>query len=203
MKNIALLLMRVTLGTLLAAHGAQKLFGWFGGSGLKGTAGMMEKLGMAPGSVWGTMAALGEFGGGVLTVLGLLWPAGPLNIMAAMAVAVRRAHWRLPIFASQGGAELAATNLAAAMTLAAIGPGDYSADRLLGVEIPRPLRVLIALFTAGAVYAALRRPEIGHHVAEATSRVTGTFTSTDQPDLEVETRPRQKTPTPPTPSPAR
>jgi putative oxidoreductase len=194
MKNIALLLMRVTLGTLLAAHGAQKLFGWFGGSGLKGTAGMMEKLGMAPGQVWGTMAALGEFCGGVLTVLGLLSPAGPLNIMAAMAVAIRRAHWKLPIFVGQGGAELAATNFAAAMMLAVMGPGDYSADRLLGVRIPRPLGVLIALGTAGAVYAALRRPEIGHRVAEATSKVAGTFSPTDQPNLEVETRPQQKAP---------
>jgi putative oxidoreductase len=194
MKNTALLLMRLTLGLLLAAHGAQKLFGWFGGSGLKGTAGMMEKLGMAPGHVWGTMAALGEFCGGALTALGFLWPAGPLNIMAAMAVAIRRAHWRLPIFASQGGAELAATNFAAATLLTAMGPGDYSADRLLGINLPRPIRGLIALMTAGAVYAAIKRPEIAHRVMEATTKVSGTFAPTDQPDLEVETRPREKAP---------
>jgi putative oxidoreductase len=192
MKNMALLLMRLTLGALLAAHGAQKLFGWFGGAGLKGTAGMMEKLGMAPGRVWGTMAALGEFAGGTLTILGLLWPAGPLNIMAAMAVAIRRAHWKMPVFASQGGAELAATNFAAAMLLTAMGPGDYSADRVLGIHMPRPLRVLVALITAFATYAALRRPEIGRQVMEATSRVTGTFGRTDQPDLEVETRRRRE-----------
>lgn len=192
---MALLLMRVTLGTLLAAHGAQKLFGWFGGAGLKGTAGMMEKLGMAPGQVWGTMAALGEFAGGALTVLGLLWPAGPLNIMAAMAVAVRRAHWKMPVFASQGGAELAATNLAAATLLTAMGPGEYSADRLLGIRLPRAARVVVALMTGAAVYAALRRPEVGHRVMEATSKFSSNFSSTDQPDLEVETRPRQESPT--------
>jgi putative oxidoreductase len=194
MKNVALLLMRLTLGTLLAAHGAQKLFGWFGGSGLKGTAGMMEKLGMAPGQVWGTMAAMGEFAGGALTALGLLWPAGPLNIMAAMAVAVRRAHWKMPIFVSQGGAELAATNLAAATLLTAMGPGEYSADRLLGIRMPRIARVLIALMTAAAVYAALRRPEVGHRVMEATNKLSSSFNATDQPDLEVETRARKEAP---------
>jgi putative oxidoreductase len=140
------------------------------------------------------MAALGEFCGGALTALGFLWPAGPLNIMAAMAVAIRRAHWRLPIFASQGGAELAATNFAAATLLTAMGPGDYSADRLLGINLPRPIRGLIALMTAGAVYAAIKRPEIAHRVMEATTRVSGTFAPTDQPDLEVETRPREKAP---------
>jgi putative oxidoreductase len=191
MKNIALLVVRLTLGAMLAAHGAQKLFGWFGGGGLKGTAGMMEKLGMTPGQVWGTTAAMGEFGGGILTALGFLWPAGPLNIMAAMAVAIRRVHWKLPVFASQGGAELAATNLSAAALLAVMGPGEYSVDRMLGITLPRPVRAMVALMTAGAVYAALQRPEIGRQVLDAATRATGTFAPTDQPDLEVETRPRQ------------
>lgn len=194
MKNTALLLLRVTLGSLLAAHGAQKLFGWFGGGGLKGTAGMMEKMGMAPGEVWGTTAAVGEFGGGVLTALGLFWPAGPLNIMAAMAVAIRRAHWKLPIFVSAGGAELAATNLSAATLLAVMGPGTYSVDRLFGLRMPRPVQALAALMTAGAVYAALRKPEIGQQVLNAATRATSTFASTEQPDLEVETRQRQQEP---------
>jgi putative oxidoreductase len=195
MKNFALLVMRLTLGVMLAAHGTQKLFGWFGGSGLKGTAGMMENLGMAPGQIWGTAAAMAETSGGVLTALGLLWPAGPLNIMAAMAVAVRKVHWKLPLFASQGGAELAATNFAAAALLATTGPGEYSIDGMLGMRLPRPLRALMALMTAAGIYAALRRPDVAQRVMETTTRMTSTIAPATEPDLEVETRPRQPAPT--------
>ncbi len=194
MKDAAMLLMRLTLGTMLAAHGAQKLFGWFGGGGLKGTTGMMENLGINPPRMWGTTAALGEFGGGILTGLGFLWPLGPLNIMAAMSVAIRRVHWKLPVFVGQGGAELAATNLSAAALLAIIGPGEYSADRLLGIRIPGPVRVVMALMTAGAVYVALRRPEIAQQMMDTATRATRTVAPTDQPDLEVETRPRKAEP---------
>src|SRR5947208_12882341 len=109
MKDFGLLILRLTVGLFLVGHGVQKLFGWFSGPGLKGTSGFMESLGMAPGRIWGPVSAIGETSGGVLTVLGFLWPMGPLNIMGAMAVATRRAHWKLPLWANQGGAELAAT----------------------------------------------------------------------------------------------
>src|ERR687889_474144 len=72
MTSIALLILRVTVGGLLAGHGAQKLFGSFGGHGVEGTAGWLESMNLKPGRQWALMAGLSEFGGGVLTALGAL-----------------------------------------------------------------------------------------------------------------------------------
>jgi putative oxidoreductase len=189
MKNLGLLIMRLVLGTLMAAHGAQKLFGWWSGPGLKGTHGFMEMLGMRPGKVWGTMAAVGETSGGVLTFLGLLNPIGPLNIMSAMTVAIRRVHWKTPVWASEGGAELPLVNMAAACTIALVGPGDYSLDRALGFRMPRALTALAWLSTAGITVAAVVRPEIAETVVQkASTAVPSMIKPTSEPGIEVETR---------------
>jgi putative oxidoreductase len=79
MSDLAALILRAVQGALLAGHGAQKLFGWFNGPGLQGTSGFMEMLGLRPGRPWAVLAGLSEFGGGVLTVLGLLNPLGPIG----------------------------------------------------------------------------------------------------------------------------
>jgi len=134
--NLALLALRLTLGGLMAGHGAQKLFGSFGGPGPKGTAGMMEAIGLKPGHRWGAAAALSEFGGGVLTALGLFNPLGPLSIMGSMSMATATVHWGKPIWATAGGAELPVTNMAIASALAAAGPGRYSLDRAFGIRLP-------------------------------------------------------------------
>ena len=190
MKNLALLFLRLVVGTLLAGHGSQKLFGWFEGPGLKGTHGFMEMLGMKPGHVWGTVAALGEFFGGILTGLGFLSPLGPMNVAAAMSVAIRRAHWNKPIWASSGGAELPLTNLAAVSVIAAAGPGRYSLDGLFGIKLPRWLVALAGLWTAGVTIAALQRPEIAQTVLDKASDVMPVnFSQSATPDLQVENRP--------------
>lgn len=190
MKDLGLLILRLTVGAFLAGHGSQKLFGWFGGPGLKGTHGFMEQLGMKPGQVWGTTAAIGEFSGGVLTALGFLNPLGPMNIGAAMTVATRRAHWGKPIWNMQGGAELPLTNLAAAMTLACTGPGRFSLDRMFGIRMPRWLAVLSYMGVIATTYAALQRPEAAQPLLERASKIMpGSFAPTADPDLEVETRP--------------
>src|SRR5439155_16281523 len=87
MRDIGLLILRLTMGGLLAGHGSQKLFGWFSGPGLKGTAGWLESLGLKPGTPWATVAAASEFGGGTLTALGLLHPLGPIATMGGMVMA--------------------------------------------------------------------------------------------------------------------
>lgn len=135
--DLGLLALRVTAGGLLAGHGAQKLFGWFGGYGLDGTATWLEAMGMRPGRAWGALAGLSEFGGGLLTALGFLGPVGPLGILGAMGMATAKVHMGKPIWVTSGGAELPVTNMAIATALILSGPGCFSLDGALKLDVPR------------------------------------------------------------------
>jgi putative oxidoreductase len=137
MKDISLLLLRGVSGGLVAAHGAQKLFGWFGGGGIEGTRGMMQHLNLKPEREWAYVAALSEFGGGVLTTLGFLNPLGPIGITSAMSMATAKVHWGKPIWVSAGGPELTLTNISIAFANATLGPGKLSLDHALGIRLPR------------------------------------------------------------------
>jgi len=130
------MIVRVVQGSLMAGHGAQKLFGSFGGPGLEGTSGFMEMLGMRPGRPWAYLAGLSEFGGGVLTALGLLNPLGPLGVIGSMSMATRKAHWGKPIWVTEGGAELPVLNIAISTALMIREPDRYSLDRLVGIRLP-------------------------------------------------------------------
>lgn len=156
MKDVALLLLRLITGGLLAGHGSQKLFGWLGGYGLEGTANWLESsLGLKPGKPWATAAGAAEFGGGLLTALGLFNPLGPIGIIAAMIMATAKVHWGKPIWVTEGGAELPVTNVAIASALALAGPGRYSLDRALGIRIPWPVAILAAIVAAVALALGL------------------------------------------------
>ncbi len=154
MGNLAALILRLVLGGLMAGHGAQKLFGSFGGPGIEGTSGFMEMLGLKPGRPWAWLAALSEFGGGVLTLLGFLNPIGPISVIGSMAMATTKAHADKPIWVTEGGAELPVTNIAAATALILSGPGKWSLDRTFGILLPRwlaPLGLVFVILTA--IYA--------------------------------------------------
>ncbi len=161
MSNLAALVLRVTLGSLMAGHGAQKLFGWFEGYGLQGTSGWLESLGLVPGRPWAIAAGASEFGGGTLMILGLLNPLGPLGVTGAMAMAIAKVHplFQKPIWATSGGAELPLTNVAIATALMLNGPGKYSMDRALGIRLPRPLVALIGLVAIAVVVAMAAQAE--------------------------------------------
>jgi putative oxidoreductase len=194
MKDFGLLVLRLTLGSLFVGHGTQKLFGWFGGPGMEGTKGMMTSLGVNPPSVWGPMVAAGETSGGLLTALGFLSPMGPLNIIAAMWVAMRKVHWSNGIWNSGGGIEFPLVNIASAFALAMAGPGRFSLDRRFGTHLPAPLTVLAALMTAGIVGVSLRRPELAQKALDtASSVIPGMPAQSVAPDLERETRPQPTT----------
>jgi putative oxidoreductase len=150
LRDLSLLASRAVLGGYLAAHGAQKLFGTFGGHGIEPTAAAFDRLGLRPGRVTATAAGLSELGGGLLTVAGLASPVGPAAIAATMAVA-SATHRASGPFAANRGYELPATNLAAALALAAVGPGRYSLDGLTGLRLHRVLTGIVAV---GAVAGA-------------------------------------------------
>jgi len=152
--DVALLTVRLVTGGLLAGHGAQKLFGAFGGSGRAGTSAMMEHLNLRPAEYWGAAAGLSEFAGGALTALGLGGALGPIGILSAMTMAGTTVHWGKPIWVSEGGAELPLTNSAVALAVALVGPGRYSVDRALGIRVPRWITGGAALAAVGTIAAA-------------------------------------------------
>ncbi len=155
MTWIALLVLRAITGGLLVGHGAQKLFGAFGGKGVEGTGQSFKKLGLEPGKEWAQVAGATEIAGGGLTGLGLLSPIGPLITAAPMIVAWRKQHGGKPIWINQGGAELPLTNLTIAAALILAGPGPISIDHLLGIKTPWWLSLLAIVGTATGIAVAL------------------------------------------------
>jgi putative oxidoreductase len=126
----AALPVRLALGAIFLAHGAQKLFGWFGGHGLTATAGFFEeKLGMAPGLLWAGLAGGGEFLGGLLVLLGLATRFGALTLAVTMLVAIIKVHWGA--FFLPAGIEYPLALLAASLALIVSGGGALSLDALL------------------------------------------------------------------------
>ncbi|HEX6490978.1 MAG TPA: DoxX family protein [Gaiellaceae bacterium] len=125
-----LLLLRVVIGGTILAHGGQKLFGWFGGPGLRGTAGFFGSLGWRMPLAMAFLAGLGE-SSGLLFALGLLTPLAALGIATVMLNAIIAVHWKNGFFNSNGGLEFPLTIATVAVAVAAIGPGRFSLDRAL------------------------------------------------------------------------
>ena len=147
-----LLLTRVAIGLLMAAHGAQKLFGWFGGYGLDGTAGFFEGLGFRPGRLFVISAAASEIGSGLLLALGLFTPLAAALMVSVMVVAAVSVHLPNGLFAQNNGIELPLVYGIVAAGIALTGPGAFSADAVLG---------LTALWTPAVVWASLALAVIG------------------------------------------
>jgi putative oxidoreductase len=131
----ALFTLHVVVGLYFVGHGAQKLFGVLGGHGLEGTAGFFDNLGLRPGRLHATAAGFNEFAGGLLLTFGLLTPLGALLIIATMVAAIWTAHLPKGPWATNGGYELNLIYIAAAVALAGAGPGAWSLDNVLGLDL--------------------------------------------------------------------
>jgi len=159
-----LLLARLVFGVVMAAHGAQKLFGWFGGYGIAGTGGFFESIGFRPGKFFAFAAGFAEFASGLLIALGLLGPIGPALILSVMIVAAVSMHLKGGLFAQNNGIELPLLYSAAAVALALTGFGAYSFDAALGIAsiwTPAVIWAALAIGVAGALASlGLRRPPV-------------------------------------------
>ncbi|MGG1634527.1 DoxX family protein [Paenibacillus sp. FSL A5-0031] len=129
---LGLLVVRVVVGLLFVGHGAQKLFGWFGGYGPKGTGGWMESIGIKPGVAMAVAAGLMELIGGLLFVAGLLTPLAAVLIVLTMLGAIVKVHGPNGIWATANGYEYNLVLVAIAIGIALTGAGEYSIDALIG-----------------------------------------------------------------------
>jgi putative oxidoreductase len=143
-----LFILRVIAGVTISAHGAQKLFGWFEGSGFSGTVKMQERMGLKPAWVWACLVIIGELGGGLSLALGFLTPLGAAGMIGAMFMAIGKAHWKNGFFNSKRGLEFPLQLLSAALAIGLIGPGSYSLDALLGIRLPSPVLFIVLVLAA-------------------------------------------------------
>ncbi len=151
--NLGRLLLRLVVGGFLVGHGTQKLFGWFGGHGLDGTAQSMESLGLRPGRRHALAAGAAEAGGGALLAAGLATPLAAASITSVMLTAMRKVHLKNGPWNSDGGYEFNVVLIAAALALADLGPGAWSLDAAFDSE-RRGARWAFAALGAAALGSA-------------------------------------------------
>ena len=159
--DLGLLILRVVFGLTLTAHSVQKLFGWFGGPGIAGTAQMMEQLGFRPPRLQAVMAGLVEGGAGLALAAGLLTPLAAAAFISVMLVAIVSVHLAKGFFAQNGGYEYTLALAAGALAVAFTGPGAISADAALGIDWSGPSWGFAALaigLVGGGLQLMGRRP---------------------------------------------
>ena len=127
--------LRVIAGIIFAAHGAQKLFAWFGGYGLEGTGQWMDSIGLSPGFIMALMAGSAEFFGGLLLILGLLTRPAAAVLAITMVVAIFTVHFSNGLFMSNNGYEFALALFAITIALVIQGGGKFSVDKVISKQL--------------------------------------------------------------------
>lgn len=186
--DLGLLALRLGVGATLIAHGTQKLFGWFGGHGLSGTAGFFESVGFTPGRANALLAGAGEAGGGSLLALGLATPAAGAAVAGTMAVAASM-HKDKGFFAQNGGLEYPAVLALTAGALALSGPGTLSLDAAFGHRANQHWMRAVGLAGVPVAVALVTRRRQTALAAMATSTPATSSTESTSSELPLKTDP--------------
>ena len=195
--KIGRLLLRLAVGGFFFGHGTQKLFGWFGGHGIEPTAQMFEGLGMRPGRRNAVAAGVAEAAGGAGLATGFATPLAAGAVTSVMLTAINRVHLKNGPWVTNGGYEYNVVLIAAALTLAEIGPGELSIDNALGTERTGPLWGLAAaaigvIGAVGAHQLAKAQPEAAPAPPAPTdSAEEATAPATAQPQAAAEPQPAE------------
>jgi putative oxidoreductase len=160
--SIGLLVARIVIGLLMAGHGAQKLFGWFGGVGPTKAGDAMAQLGFRPGFAFAIVAGATEMLSGLLVAIGLFGPVGPALMLSVMIVAIVAVHWSHGVFAMNNGIEVPLLYAIASILFAGVGYGAHSLDALLnigGLWSPELTWLVLSIgFIGGIANTIMRRP---------------------------------------------
>ncbi|HET6832742.1 MAG TPA: DoxX family protein [Acidimicrobiales bacterium] len=162
--ELALLALRLVVGLTFAAHGAQKVFGLFGGGGISGTAAAFDQIGLHPTKVQAWVAGVAELAGGLLLAVGLLTPFPAAVLIGTMVAAVLTVHLRSGFFNTSNGYEYNLVLATAAFALAGTGPGDWSLDHALDIELAGTGWALAAL--GAGVLGGVGAVQIGRLLSE-------------------------------------
>jgi len=158
--DVGILILRLAVGLTFAAHGAQKLLGWWGGPGFAGWSGGIARMGLRPAPLWAAISAGVEFFGGLLLALGLLTPIASAFLVAQSTYIVVRTHLPRGFWNSGGGIEFPLQLLAGSLLVVASGPGAIAIDPALGSDLGPGWRVgsLVVAVVGALVAMAIARP---------------------------------------------
>jgi putative oxidoreductase len=152
--DAAVLVLRLGVGFIFAAHGAQKVFGWWGGSGFAGWVAVMVRMGFRPPRLFAAVSAATELGGGLALAVGFLTPLAAMLIVGQSMVIIFRAHWPRGFFNRDNGFEFPLALVCGAIAALLLGPGDVSLDSVIGLGLPPEIRVwLLGLGVVGGLVA--------------------------------------------------
>ena len=165
--DLAIALVRAVVGLVIAAHGAQKVLGVWGGPGLAGWTQGVTRMGMRPPVFWAWVSAFAELAGGIAFALGFLLPVVAAALTIQMGVAIARAHWGKGFWNTKGGIEFPFTLGAVAAINGVADPGAYSLDRALGLPA-MGVGVYVAVLVVGIVAYLVGSGAVGGETAKAT-----------------------------------
>jgi putative oxidoreductase len=156
--DLAILLIRLGVGVIFAAHGAQKAFGWWSGPGLKGWQGAIASMGFHPVALFAALSLVAELVGGLMLAAGLVTPAVAAVLVAQSVVMIFKVHWAHGFFSGKGGFEFPLLLAIGVVAVGVAGPGQVSLDHLIKLEPTAAVRAVLLVIGGLAGLASLAVP---------------------------------------------